>query len=96
MAHDLITQLSKQISELDETLLKLYKHMEKRFDTIEEGLASKTDKADLDRLQVAVDRVLKNQETEHAERLAIGSQFDRHDYWIHQLARKTYLKLSHE
>jgi len=77
-------------------MLKLYKHTEVRFDRIEKKLDEKADKADVDRLIGLMDSMIKKQEIDEHERLAMNHQLDRHERWHHQAAKKFGVELSCE
>ena len=72
----------------------LFKYLDQRFDE----MGSRIDQLhrQVSSLEGAVDTVLKNQETDRLERLAANRQLDRHEGWIHQLARRIGIKLSYD
>lgn len=92
MSDDQFTKLSKQIDEVKDDLgnqiLKLYQHTEQRFDELEAKLDTKADRAQVEKLQVAVDRIASRLDIDDAERAAVSSKVDRHERWINQAAPK--------
>lgn len=94
MTDDNFTQLSKQISDLNDHFLKLYQHMEERFDAMHGEIQEV--KADVRGVYDAVDAVAKRLETDEQERLFMGNQLDRHAGWIGQVAEHTNTELEPE
>lgn len=74
--------------------VKLFKYFDKRFDEVHAEIADV--RADVQRVYGSLDTVLKNQEKEEQERLALSQQVDRHERWIEQLARTAGTKLRYE
>lgn len=74
--------------------VKLFKYLDKRFDEVRGEIADV--RADVQRVYGSLDAVLKNQEREEQERLALSQQVDRHERWIEQLAHTTGTKLRYE
>ena len=82
-------EVAAKESVTQEEFARLFKYMEKRFNKLEEELASKADKQDLETLTVAVDgnrQILEHLTTEVA---ALTSTTNRHETWLHQLAHHT-------
>jgi hypothetical protein len=52
--------------------------------------------AKLARMQDTLDGLVKQQETDDHERVALSNQVDRHEGWIKQLAAKVGVRLSHD
>jgi hypothetical protein len=69
--------------------LKLYQHIELRFNELEAKLDTKADKSQVDSIFALLDAHEKRRETDEQERLAMGSQLGRHQLWIEQLAENT-------
>ncbi len=67
-------------------------HFDARFNKVE----AKLDKHDqqFDRIFNKLDHIDKTLETDEHERLAMTSQLDRHDIWIHGLAKNSGYSLS--
>jgi predicted nucleic acid-binding Zn-ribbon protein len=63
---------------------KLYQHVEKRFNDAGERIDRLENR--LSNLEGGIDQVLKNQETDQQERLAVNHQLDRHERWITKAA----------
>ena len=70
--------------------------MNQRFDTIEKKLEEKADKSDVNRMLDLLDKIIKQQEIDEHERLAISNQLDRHDRWHHHTADKLGIKLDYQ
>lgn len=92
-------QLGRQMvalrEDLSDQILKLYQHMELRFAVIEAKLDEKASIEQLDRVLNALDGIAKQQEICTQERLAANRQLDRHESWLHQLAKKTNTRLNY-
>jgi len=73
---------------------KLFAHMNKRFDAIEERLEQTATRDQVDRLAGAVADLGVQLKDYHAELLALGQKVDRLERWIHQIAQETGVKLS--
>ena len=73
---------------------KLFKYMSGEFKIIHEQLAQTATKVELDHLLNVVDGFAKQNETYMQEMLALGHVVDRHDGWIHQVAKAADVKLS--
>jgi len=73
---------------------RLFKHMNLRFDQIDQTLANKADQATVQASLGLIDTVIKQQEESFEERLIVGHQLARLDRWAHSLARKIGYKLS--
>jgi hypothetical protein len=58
---------------------KLFKYMEKRFDSIDKTLEDKANKQDVKKLLDAVDSFAKRQEIDEDERLVMAHQLERLD-----------------
>ncbi len=70
------------------------RHFDKRF--AEQDSKLDTFGGRLDRIQGTLDGLVKQQETDDQERVALNSQVTRHEGWIQQLAAKVGVRLSHE
>lgn len=94
MNDDQFAKLDKKIDylgeQLGEQILKLYQHMEQRFDYLDK---TKADKATVDRILQTVDGIATRLEHDDHERLAVNSQLNRHEMWIKQLSSNTKTKL---
>ena len=104
MTDDQFTKLSEQISKLDGGFLKLYRHMEERFDELEAKVDTKADRDQVDRLASTVDGIVGRLDTIETELAAHTHQqtrraeetdkhLDRHDHHIKQLADHSQVKL---
>jgi len=71
--------------------LKLFKYLDKRFDTVEADIAKLDEKYDW--LLKTLDKFLKRLDDFEANELGRDAQLARHDRWLHQLADKTGLEL---
>jgi len=76
---------------LNTGLAKMFAYMERRFDEMDR---KKADKADVERILAILDKDAKQREIDSQERLMILRQLERHDRWIHRLARTTNTKLA--
>jgi hypothetical protein len=76
----------------EDQLMKLFKHMNKRFDDVEKRF----EKVDLDNNKTlnAVDSYAKKAETFMQEELALGHKVDRLEQWIIKVAESTGVKLT--
>jgi hypothetical protein len=61
--------LDRRVAYIEELSLRLYSHMEKRFDDVEAKLDCKANKKQVDLVLGTLDTMLKNQETDEQERL---------------------------
>jgi hypothetical protein len=75
---------------------KLFLYMEKRFDKLEAEMATKADKADVERLYGLLDSNAKRLETIETEHVMLTHQVDHHEHWHHQVADKVNVKLRYE
>ena len=82
------------LAELNEGFLKLYQHMNERFN--EMGQEIEGIRQQVGKVYNAVDAVAKQQEIDQHERLAMNHQLDRHERWHHQTADKLDMKLSYQ
>lgn len=73
--------------------MKLFKHMNKRFDAIEQQLNNTTTKDQFDHLIKTLDGFLKRLDNIEANNAARDIQYARHDRWLHQIAQKAGVKL---
>jgi hypothetical protein len=73
---------------------KLYKYMSRKFDTIDKRLDQTATKAELNLVLNAVDALVKQTEIYHREMLVLNHRVDRHEGWIHKVAKATDIKLS--
>lgn len=72
---------------------KLFRYMTERFDKVDQTLEHKAETIDVQRTLDLLDKIIKQQEVDDHERLAMGYQLDRLDRWIHELADKVGHKL---
>lgn len=79
-------RMEKQITALSDGLLKLYQHVDERFEALEVKIDRK---ADGERVYTMLDGLAKCLDDDEAERAALGHQLHRHEGWIGQLAEKT-------
>jgi hypothetical protein len=81
-------KMDQRFNEQDEKFgvqfAKPYQHVEHRSD--EHGQRMDRIESRMSSLEGGIDRVLKNQETDHQERLAANHQLDRHEDWIERAA----------
>lgn len=77
----------------DDQFTRLFKYMEKRFDE----MGGRMDRLEgrMSSLEGLIDTVIKQQEVDQHERLAMNHQLDRHERWHHQAAAKIGLKLDY-
>lgn len=73
---------------------KLFRYMTERFDKVDQTLERKAETVDVQRTLSLLDKIVKQQEIDDHERLAMGHQLDRLDRWIHELADKVGYKLT--
>jgi hypothetical protein len=90
MNEDQMTEMRQQFAGLNDSILKLYQHMEERFDRLEE---TKADKAMVERMEITLDGIAARLHTDEQERAAIVSEQRRHGKWIGQLADHARVKL---
>jgi len=76
----------------EDQFTKLFKYMQREFTSIR--LEQTASKEELNNLLNAVDAYAKQTETYMQEMLALGHQVDRHDKWIHKIAKATEVELS--
>lgn len=74
MSDDQFNQLTKQIADVGDQILKLYQHMEQRFGELETKVDAKADDSKVDKMLGLLDAMAKQQETEQHERLAMNHQ----------------------
>jgi len=74
----------------DRQSLNLYKYAEDRFADVYVEIQNV--RYDVQRVYTLIDASLKQQEIDQHERLAMGSQLDRHDRWIEKAAEQIRLK----
>jgi hypothetical protein len=92
-------RLTKRLDErLNDQLATFFGQMSRYFDKRFAEQDAKLESFDvrLDRLQITLDGLVKRQETDDHERIALSSKVDRHEGWIKQLAAKTGSQLSPE
>lgn len=63
---------------------RLFKYMERRFDSLEAKVDQKADKA---LIESALDHILQKLDTHEIELAAIKYQLNRHEGWFEQLAK---------
>ena len=78
-------------AKLNAGLAKMFAYMERRFDELDQ---KKADKTDFEHILAILDKDLKQREVEYQERMAILRELQRHDRWIHQLAKTSKTKLA--
>ena len=80
----------KQLLEQNNAALfgQLSQYFDKRFDTLTNELATRTD-----RIHTAVDSIAKRLDTDEQERAAITEEQNRQNGWISQLAKATGTRL---
>lgn len=83
------TALESDISDLNASFLKLYQHMERRFNEFDAKLDTKADQSQMDRIHKVLDAIMARLDTEEVERAAQNSQLNRHEAWI-QCAEKRF------
>ncbi|MFD3431239.1 hypothetical protein [Nocardia fluminea] len=79
--------------EFTKQFTKLFAHMDKRFDAIENELAKK---ADADTMDQRFDQIMAALENLEVEQAAVNAQLDRHERWHHEVADHLGLKLQHD
>jgi hypothetical protein len=62
--------------------------MEKRFNEVDARFDTTADRSQVDRLQVAVDRIASRLDTDDTERAALTSQIDRHEVVLRRVTKK--------
>jgi DNA-binding ferritin-like protein len=72
----------------DDQFTKLFKYMEKRFNEVDARFDTTADRSQVDRLQVAVDRIASRLDTDDTERAALTSQIDRHEVVLRRVTKK--------
>jgi hypothetical protein len=72
---------------------KLFKYMEKRFDDVDKRLEQTVTKSEFNKLINTVDGYAKRVVDLAQEHLMLGHKVDRLEGWVHQIARKTGVKL---
>lgn len=78
----------------EDEFIKLFNHMNKRFDVIERRLEDTASKSQLNTLIKTIDGFLKRLDDIEANNAARDIQYARHDRWLQQIAQKTGVKLS--
>lgn len=78
--------LPGEINQLSDTVAKLYRHMEGRFDAVDQRFDAMDRR--FDQIVTMLDADAKRREIDEHERLAMGAQLDRHDAWIGTAAGK--------
>jgi hypothetical protein len=86
-------KLEKRLDEQDETVLKLYQHIEQRFDQLDIKLETKADRNQVDQSQRSLDDIVSRFNHDDTERVALADKAARHEQWIDQLADNTGTKL---
>jgi hypothetical protein len=72
---------------------KLYKYIEKRFDSIDQKLDTKASQTSLDRLTGTIDSFIKRLDDSEIEQASRDLQFDRLLVWARAVSRKTGVPL---
>lgn len=67
---------------------KLFKHMNKRFDTLDGAISKTASSKDMDIVLNTLDSMAKQLEITDDKRLVMGHQLERLDRWTHELAQK--------
>jgi len=76
----------------DDQFTKLFRYMQREFKAVRQDIAAVRTGAD--EYANNVDAFAKQNETYMQELLALGHIVDRHDSWIHQVAKASGVKLS--
>lgn len=74
---------------MDQRFLRMTKHMNGRFDTVEKQLEDKAEKSKINLIYTQLDSFLKRTDTDETERAALGMQVNRHEGWLQQIAKTT-------
>lgn len=72
---------------------KLFKYMEKHFDSVDKRFEETHTK--IDKVLNTVDGIAKAMTDYHQEMLMLAQKVDRMEQWIHEIAEKTGTKLSY-
>lgn len=70
---------------------KLFRYLDERFAVVDDKLEAHDQR--FDRLDTTLDGIASVIDDQATEQVAMKSQLNRHDRWIHQLAHKLGLKL---
>jgi len=73
---------------------KLFKYMQREFKRVNDRLDQMVTKTEFEPYVNAVDAFAKQTEIYYHEMLALGHKVDRHEKWIHKLAKASSVKLS--
>ncbi len=76
----------------EDEFTKLFKHMNKRFDNVDDGFRKVH--RQISNLHKSVDAYAKQTETYMQEMLSLGHKVDRLEQWILKVAEATGVKLS--
>ncbi len=78
----------------EDEFTKLFKHMNERFDVIDNKLGNAATKDDINLILNRLDSIEKQLEISEEERLVMGHQLDRLNRWVQELADKLGHKLT--
>jgi len=88
---ELIEYLDEKFGRVDGQFIDV----EGRFGTLERILENKADKADVNNLTNAIDKLVKSVEDLKTEYSAITVAINRHEKWFKELAEKVGIKLEY-
>jgi hypothetical protein len=77
----------------EDEFTKLFKYMERRFDAVDAGLASKASQEAMDRLTNTIDSFIKRLDDSEVEGAARDRQFDQLLAWARKVSEKTGIPL---
>lgn len=77
----------------DDQFTKLFKYMTERFDSLDQKLDRKADKADVERLINTMDDFIRRTTVNETEQAARDAQFARLVEWAHEVSEKTGIPL---
>ena len=72
----------------DDQFRKLFKYVEEMRAEMNARFDATADRSQVDRLQVAVDRIASRLDTDDTERTALTSQIDRHEVVLRRVTKK--------
>lgn len=78
----------------DDQFTKLFKYMEKRFDGVEKRFDAQDNK--IDGIYNTLDQYLNKIEQLLEENTVRNRQYERLERWVHEIAEKTGVKLTHD
>lgn len=77
----------------EDEFTKLFKYMEKRFDSVDKRLDAAATQESLDRLMATIDNFIKRLDDNEAENAARDAQFARLVEWAREVSKKTGVPL---